>query len=344
MEGNRAAVLKSPRESVEVGPIETWTPGAGEVLVRNELIAFNPIEAKIQRLEIFNIDYPAVLGYTFGGTIISVGPNVDSVKVGDRVAVARWGRAAGDIRFGAFQKYPLSLEENVVKLDQQTSLEQGCGVIANLATVIGALSVCMNLAYPPINDRATANGKRILIYGGSSSVGGLAVQYATDAGYEVVTTSSPSNWSLVQSRGPSYIFDHTTPKEQLLEFLKADGPYDGIFDAIGSAEVTQLLGEFLAEEGGVFWSTSPTPADSDLPKNVKKEFASYSNVLVSQDEHKDTKAWYLQEYLPKSLSSGRIFSNPSYVFPGGLDSIQNVLDTFMAGKVSGKKVFVNLQE
>ena len=49
MEANRAAVLKSPRASVEVEQIETWAPAAGEVLVRNEAIAFNPIEAKIQK-------------------------------------------------------------------------------------------------------------------------------------------------------------------------------------------------------------------------------------------------------------------------------------------------------
>ena len=49
MEVNRAAIVKSPRASVEVEQIETWVPGPGEVLVRNEAIAFNPIEAKIQR-------------------------------------------------------------------------------------------------------------------------------------------------------------------------------------------------------------------------------------------------------------------------------------------------------
>ncbi|KAJ5108450.1 chaperonin 10-like protein [Penicillium angulare] len=344
MEMNKAAILKTPRALLEIEQIETWLPGVGEVVVRNEAIAFNPIEAKIQRLEMFDIEYPAVLGYTFGGTIESVGPGVDSFKSGDRVAVARWGRAASDIRFGAFQKYPLALEENLVKLDAQTSLHEGCGVMANLATVVAALSICMNLGYPPINARANRNGKKILIYGGSSSVGGLAVQYAVDAGYEVVTTSSLANWSLVQRRDASCIIEHTKPKEELLESIKMHGPYDGIFDAIGSPEVTSLLGELLAGNGGTFWSTSPTPVDKDLPKNVKKEWASYSDVLVGQEANQEAKMWYLHEYLPESLSSGRIFSNPSDIVPGGLGSVQNVLDTFMDGKISGKKVFVNPQE
>lgn len=73
--------------------------------------------------------------------------NVDSLKAGDRVEVARRGWAASDIKFGAFQKYPLALEENLMTLDPQISLQEGSGVMANLATVVAALSICMILGY-----------------------------------------------------------------------------------------------------------------------------------------------------------------------------------------------------
>lgn len=237
----------------------------------------------------------------------------------------------------------------MVKLDDGTSFETGSGVMANLATVVSALSICMGLDFPPISGdgkaRPKSKGQRILVYGGSSSVGALAVRYAKEAGYEVVTTSSLANWEMVKSRGPDYIIDHTMSKERILEELKLKGPYDGVFDAIGSAEVTTLLGEYLGETGGgVFFSTSPTSADSELPGNVKKRFESYSDVLVSREENRDARNWYLHEYLPKGLADGTIVSNPALVVPGGLDSVQNVLDTFIAGKVSGKKVFVNPQE
>lgn len=39
-------------------------------------------------------------------------------------------------------------------------------------------------------------------------------------------------------------------------------------------------------------------------------------------KNKEARMRYLQQYLPKSLSSGRIFSNPSHIFPGGLESVQ----------------------
>lgn len=49
MEQNRAAIIKEAHGPVVVEPVETWVPGPGEVLVRNEAISFNPIEAKIQK-------------------------------------------------------------------------------------------------------------------------------------------------------------------------------------------------------------------------------------------------------------------------------------------------------
>lgn len=77
------------------------------------------------------------------------------------------------------------------------SLEQGYGVMVSLATVVAALFIGIGLEYLPINGRSMLNGKIILIYSGSFSFGGLAVQYAADVGYEIVTTLSPCNWRLL---------------------------------------------------------------------------------------------------------------------------------------------------
>ncbi|GES57182.1 alcohol dehydrogenase [Aspergillus terreus] len=344
MEQNRAAIIQEAHGSVVVEPVETWVPGPGEVLVRNEAISFNPIEAKIQKWDMFKSTYPAITGFTFGGTVLQVGPEVASVQPGDRVAVARWGWTGSDNKFGAFQKYPLALEQNLIKLESHVSLHTAAGVIANLSTVVAALSICMGLEFPPVTGKAKRNGQRIFVYGGSSSVGGLAVQYASDAGYDVVTTSSPHNQETVQARGPSYIIDHTQPRDKLLADIHAHEPYAGIFDAIGTSEVTELMGQLLAESGGLFFSTSPTPVDDQLPKNVEKKWSGYSEVLVSDPQNRDARKWYLEEYLPTGLHNGRIRSNPALHVPGGLEAVQEALDLLYDGKVSGKKVFVNPQE
>jgi NADPH:quinone reductase-like Zn-dependent oxidoreductase len=46
---NKAAWVKEPRSSIEVEPVDMWSPGPGELLIKNESISFNPIEARIQK-------------------------------------------------------------------------------------------------------------------------------------------------------------------------------------------------------------------------------------------------------------------------------------------------------
>jgi hypothetical protein len=46
---NEAAWVKQARSSIEVKPLDMWSPGPGELLVANESISFNPIEARIQK-------------------------------------------------------------------------------------------------------------------------------------------------------------------------------------------------------------------------------------------------------------------------------------------------------
>ena len=49
MSANKAAWLNEARANIAVADAEDYTPGPGEVVVRNEAIGFNPIEAKIQK-------------------------------------------------------------------------------------------------------------------------------------------------------------------------------------------------------------------------------------------------------------------------------------------------------
>ncbi|KAJ5390160.1 alcohol dehydrogenase [Penicillium cataractarum] len=344
MTSNKAAWIKGPGSLVEVETVEKWVPGGGELLVQVEAVNFNPIDAKLQRSNIFQPQFPIIVGFTFAGTVTSTGPDVISVKPGDRVVVARWGQTGSDNKFGALQKYALALEENTLKLEPEISFEDASGVIANLATVVSALNIYMGLSLPPITGKALPNGKRVLVYGGSSAVGGLAVKYASDAGYEVVTTSSTANKKLVEERNAAHIIDHCQPKEDLLRELRGHGPYEGIFEAIGSQTTTQLVVELLRETGGQFFSTSPSPGDGQIPNNVQKKWAGYSETLASQEANRELRAWYLERYLPEALKNRSVWPNPALWLKGGLNSTQEALDLLYDGKVSGKKIFLNPQD
>lgn len=76
MEKQTQLVLKS---------VEKWTPGPGQVLIRNESIASNPVDWKIQKYAFLPIQYPTILASDVAGTVEAVGDDVTKFKKGDKV-------------------------------------------------------------------------------------------------------------------------------------------------------------------------------------------------------------------------------------------------------------------
>ena len=157
----------------------------------------------------------------------------------------------------------------------------------------------------PMSRRIASKRKKILIYGGSSSVGALAVKSASDVGYNVIATSSPSNRDFVSKHGAAHVIDHTLPFDQVLLSLIFRGPYDAVFDAIGTSAATELLGALQAENGGVCHTTLPVVGREKLPANVERRFASYPDAL-EKEHNADIRTWFYETYLPKGLADAKI--------------------------------------
>lgn len=74
---------------------------------------------------------------------------------------------------------------------------------------------------------------RPLVWGGASSVGATAIQFATASGATVITTASPANHDFVRSLGADVVFNYRPPTavENIANAL--DGTdFIGVYDAI----------------------------------------------------------------------------------------------------------------
>ena len=60
-------------------------PGLGELLVKVEAAALNPIDWQIQAFGLFIEKYPCILGSDGAGTVVEVGGGATPFAVGDRV-------------------------------------------------------------------------------------------------------------------------------------------------------------------------------------------------------------------------------------------------------------------
>lgn len=81
----QALWLTTRQGAFAVQPTPVYKPGPGEILVRVEASALNPVDWKIQSYGIFIEEYPAILGVDLAGVVEEVGEDVKDLKRGDRV-------------------------------------------------------------------------------------------------------------------------------------------------------------------------------------------------------------------------------------------------------------------
>jgi L-iditol 2-dehydrogenase len=74
-------------ESIAVRETDIPTPGPHEALLRVEACTVCGSDLKIYRYGNSRVRYPTIVGHEVAGTVVSVGPEVVELQVGDRVAV-----------------------------------------------------------------------------------------------------------------------------------------------------------------------------------------------------------------------------------------------------------------
>ncbi|KAH7314276.1 chaperonin 10-like protein [Rhexocercosporidium sp. MPI-PUGE-AT-0058] len=336
---NLAAIVPSAKSLLVVQEVELYTPGPHELLIKSEVIAFNPIEYKIAKLAIFPLQYPAILGSSFGGTVEAVGSEVKNFNVGDKVAAVKKFGSLGN-QYGAFQRYVLVHETTTSKLAPGVDVEIAASLTGNLPTIVGLFTGRAGLDRPSLDGKSNPKGKKVLIYGGSSSVGALGVQYVAQAGYTVVTTTSPRNNAFVSKLGAVKIIDHTQNNDSVIKALVGEGPYDLIVDTISTPDTLAITGSVVAAQGGgKLYALQPASGPETLPEGVSRVFESWSTTLL-EEENKGLLEWAFDTYLPQSLASERIVPLPVEKVDGGLGSINGVLDRMQKG-VSGVKLILD---
>ncbi|GKT58227.1 zinc-binding alcohol dehydrogenase domain-containing protein [Colletotrichum tofieldiae] len=333
-----AAVQSAPKAPLEVQDVETPQLGPHELLINNELIALVPIDAKQAKLAIFPIEYPAILGTSYGGTIAAVGSEATNFKVGDKVAAVKTAGVSGN-KYSGFQKYVVSRDVTASKVPESIDLRIPVGLIGNFSTIVGLFNEHLGLERPDPVNKVPLKGKTILIYGGTSSFGSFATQYVTQAGYKVVTTTSPQHKDFVAKLGAVHVVDHTQSHDAVVKELVAHGPYDYVVDSISLKPTFDITAEVVAAQGGgKLYALLPPPEPSSFPKSVAAEFGSWS-VPLGQEKNAELLKWAFGTYFTQAVTNDRIVALPSQKIDGGLGGLNKAVDVLFKG-VSGAKVVV----
>lgn len=236
MAQHQAAFLDGKGKPLRVGPIDTKKPGAGEVLVKAAAVAINPVDWKIQGQGGFIKEWPIVLGEDVAGEIVEVGEGVTGLAQGQRVIVHSTFLLSQKSEQGGFQELVIASQASVAILPDAISYEDGVVLPLAVSTAAAGLfqpqAEGLGLDKPSTSSGTEKNGKTLLLWGASSSVGTATIQLAVAAGYDVVATASPRNFGLAKDLGARAVFDYNSPSvvaDLVAELKKGDfaGAYDG---------------------------------------------------------------------------------------------------------------------
>lgn len=213
--------------SVTEGPEPT--PGAGEVVVEVRAAGVNPIDWKIRSgiRPSAPFSEPRGTGFDGAGLISALGDGVEGWSVGDAVVIANTQ--------GTYATHVVADPANL------TALIDGVGF-----DVAAALPVPIGTAYQSIASLGITDGDRLLIHGGSGSVGQAAIQFARERGATVVATAGEANHAIVRELGAVPV----TYGLGLVERLREASPqgYTASFDAAGTAEALEASLELVPRD------------------------------------------------------------------------------------------------
>lgn len=213
--GMRTVVITrhGPPEVLEVQDRPDPNPGSGEVLIDVRAAGINFADV-MARLGLYpDAPKPAcVVGYEVAGTVAAVGPGVDSLTVGQRVAAP--------VRFGGYAERAVTSAAGAFALPDKLSFEEGAAIPVNYATAWEAIVRAGNVQA----------GERVLIHSAGGGVGIAATQLATRAGAEVWGTASPGKHAPIRDFGVDQPIDYTVKGWE-----RGMPRFDLIMDAIGGA-------------------------------------------------------------------------------------------------------------
>ncbi|WP_127549323.1 NADP-dependent oxidoreductase [Paenibacillus amylolyticus] len=189
---------------------------ANQVVVKLEATSINPIDWKLREgylKEMYDWEFPIILGWDVAGVITEIGSNVTKWRVGDRVF-----SRPDTTRFGSYAEYTAVDEHLLAKLPDSISYEEAAAVPLAGLTAWQVLFTHGDLK----------EGETVLIHAGAGGVGMYAIQLAKNAGAHVITTASEKNHELLYSLGADQVIDYK--KENFEEILK---DIDLVFDTMG---------------------------------------------------------------------------------------------------------------
>ena len=233
---------------IKVESIDKPIPNENEVLIKIYATTVNRTDCANLTAKPFIMRFvlglfkprKTILGTDFAGELISIGKNVKSFSIGDKVF------GFNDTGSESQAEYVTTTVENLFPIPEKIDYKQAA------ASLEGA-----SYAYTFIHKVNIQSGQNILINGATGGIGSALLQFVRQYDVNITATCNTNNIQLIESLGADNIYDYTKK-----DFTKENDKYDFIFDAVGKSTFGKCLS--LLKEKGVYISSELGPYSQNI--------------------------------------------------------------------------------
>ncbi|RFU27333.1 hypothetical protein B7463_g8991, partial [Scytalidium lignicola] len=218
----------------------------GYVLLKTIAVALNPADWKHVDMDLAAPG--CLLGCDCAGIVEEIGTGVTKpLKKGDIVGAFTHGGNKLQPENGVFAEYIVVKGDLVLRKPAGLGSDEMSTLPVALYTVGQGMYQAMKL---PMPTKPSKERESILIYGGSTSTGTVAIQFAKLSGLTPITTCSPHNFDIVKRAGAAAAFNYQDPDcaKKIREYTNNRLMY--AFDTISTPESARICADALSTTTG----------------------------------------------------------------------------------------------
>ncbi len=296
-------------------------PAAGELLIAVSAAGLNRADL-LQRAGLYPPpeDASPIMGLEVSGTVLALGPGVEGWAAGDRVCALTHG--------GGYADHAVAPASQCLPVPDNISLEDAAGLPEALYTV-----------WHNLYQRAQLQaGERVLIHGGASGIGTLAIQACAALGAEVYTTAgTAAKCAALEALGARRAINYSSEDfEQVLRELGLGERINVIFDMVGGDYVQKNL-NIAAPEARLVSIAFIRGFKAEVnfaPLLFKRLTLTGSTLRAQSFAQKAVMSREILEYLYPHLRSAAIRPVIDRVFP--LEEVEAAQQWMQGGEHTGK--------
>ncbi|HOY17175.1 MAG TPA: zinc-binding alcohol dehydrogenase family protein [Haliscomenobacter sp.] len=318
----KAAVLYAPggAENFQLLEVPIPSPVEGQVLIRVKAFGLNRSELMTRKGLSPNVQFPRVLGIECVGEV-EFDPSEKYVK-GQKVAAMMGGM--GRDYDGSYAEYTVLPKTTLYPIQSSLPWDMLGAIPEMFQTVYGSLHLALNIQ----------KGETLLIRGGTSSVGMLAIQMAKHQGLKVIaSTRNPDKTQALHDNGATHVLIDDGQLKDKIHALFPRGVHK-VLELVGAETLQDSLQ--CTRPGGITCMTGMLSEKWAIPNFAPMEFIPAAVLLTIFDSGQMRSATQSFQEFIQLVEHGEIKLNVNKVF--SLDQIVAAHRYMESNQATGKIV------